>query len=47
MSVGSLRRNTNQRHSFIQEMNEKWAKKYQDEQAWLDSIDRMNIERTS
>lgn len=47
MSIGSLTRDTNQRRSFIQEMNEKWAKKYQDEQAWLDSIDRLSIERTS
>jgi hypothetical protein len=46
MSAGTISQNSAERHSFIQAMNEKWQRKYQDEQAWLDSMDEHTIERT-
>lgn len=46
MSAATLTKDNKNRQSFIQQMNEKWQRKYEQEQAWLDTMDRLTIERT-
>lgn len=46
MSVATLTRQNKNRQSFIQQMNEKWQRKYEHEQAWLDTMDQLTTKRT-
>lgn len=46
MSAESLARDNHQRQSIIQQLNQEFQRKYDAEQAWLESIDRLSLERT-
>jgi len=46
MSAESLARDNNRRQSIIQQLNDEFQRKYDAEQAWLETIDRLSFDRT-